>query len=679
MDSHENIEQPNDDLNAQVDPARLSIPGRAEEGKGGEEGHAAAAPTATTPPSPPSPPLPGRAREDAPTSGTAEVFTPAPDINPVLAVLRSRDLYRRPLEAGRHEITCPWQHQHDGNGSETTTYCEPTDTMPTGTFLCSHSHGGHLHIRELLAWLDVPTAEARGRPIIRHAAGEMNRIADCSEHVLAQEGGYYQSGNAIVTIRANPVTGQVWTEQATEQSLTRSLSALADWMKYDGRSQKWVRCDPQPRNVQMLLRAQHYAHLPALEGIARQPYFRADGSFSTAAGYDPEARTFGSFDPAAYTLPEPSEAAAREALAHLKGILEEFPFASEADRAAALCLMLTATVRSSLPFAPAFNITASGPGSGKSYLAAVAAPFAGPGDPMNISYPTTAEEATKALLAALIPKPAVILFDDMQTDWKAHGMINRVLTSRSVSDRLLGSNRTQTVSTACLFIGTGNNVAPERDMRRRVITIYLAPDSETPATLTYNGRPAELVAANREKYVACALTIIRAWQAAGSPKASVPTIATFGEWSDQCREPLIWLGEPDPASSLIQQIVADPDRDALGVLLNAWYDEFAQRAVTVRKVADAAEDRGGGGLLDAMTELPVMEREKINRSKLGWYLKKNENRIAGGLKVVKTDLAERNGWMVVPAGNNPRPAITAKPVRPVEAVWLPKVDPTDTF
>lgn len=675
MDFNSNFDVSGEPAGDERDIARISVPQPAEEGKGGEEGSADPAP-----PSPPFPPFEGRRDEDAPAGGPVEVFTPAPAVNPVIVALKVRGLYIRPLEDGRHETSCPWHHQHDGGELETATYCEPTEAAPLGAFFCAHRHTGRLRIRDLLSRLDVTPDEARCKPIIRLVAGEMNQIADCAEQVLAKEGGYYQAGNSIVTIRAHPTTGQVWTEAATEQSLTRSLSALADWMKYDGRSRTWVRCDPLPRHILMLLRAQHYAHLPALDGLARQPYFRPDGSFSTAAGYDAGSRTFGAFDPAVFGLPEPNEDAAREALGHMEGIVEEFPFASEADRAAALCLMLTATVRSSLPFAPAFNITASGPGSGKSYLAAVAAPFAGPGDPMNISYPTTSEEATKALLAALIPKPAVILFDDMQTDWKPHGMMNRVLTSRSVSDRLLGSNRTQTVSTSCLFIGTGNNVAPERDMRRRVVTIYLAPESEVPATQSYKGRPADLVRERREKYVAHALTVIRAWQAAGSPKADVPPIATFGDqWSDYCRQPLLWLGEPDPASSLIQQLVSDPDRDMLGMLLDAWYGEFGTRPVTVRKVVDAAEGRSGGGLLDAMTELPVMDREKINRSKLGWYLKKNENRIANGLKVVKADLSERNGWMVVPAGSSPRPAIPAKADTPPEGTWLPKVDPNDTF
>jgi len=49
----------------------------------------------------------------------------------------------------------------------------------------------------------------------------------------------------------------------------------------------------------------------------------------------------------------------------------------------------------------------------------------GPGQ----SYPTTSEEATKVILSLLLTSPAVIEFDDMDTDWIPHGTIKRMLTA----------------------------------------------------------------------------------------------------------------------------------------------------------------------------------------------------------------------------------------------------------
>lgn len=81
------------------------------------------------------------------------------------------------------------------------------------------------------------------------------------------------------------------------------------------------------------------------------------------------------------------------------------------------------------------------------------------------------------------PQDAVILFDDMQTDWKSFGALNKALTSATTTERLLGSSRTATARTNVLFLGTGNNIEPEHDMRRRVVSIRLEPLSATP-TLT---------------------------------------------------------------------------------------------------------------------------------------------------------------------------------------------------
>ena len=45
-------------------------------------------------------------------------------------------------------------------------------------------------------------------------------------------------------------------------------------------------------------------------------------------------------------------------------------------------------------------------------------------------------------------------------------------------------------------------------------------------------------------------------------------------------------------------------------------------------------------LLDAIREFPVEERGEINRSKLGWLLKKHANRIVKGLEFQLTRLPD---------------------------------------
>ena len=134
-------------------------------------------------------------------------------------------------------------------------------------------------------------------------------------------------------------------------------------------------------------------------------------------------------------------------------------------------------------------------------------------------------------------------------------------------------SKTATVSTRTLFLGSGNNVGPIRDLLRRVLTIHLDPRCPTPATMTYKDAPVDKVRQRRGVYVAAVLTIIQAWQRAGSPRAQADSIVTYGgAWSDYCRYPLMWLGHPDPATALLEQVRHDPDGDALSGLMQEWYD-----------------------------------------------------------------------------------------------------------
>lgn len=628
-----------------VDPATIFT---SPPEKGGERGVAEAV-EGEAPPLPPSS-SPARELVSARPSGFVAdgVFTPAPKSNLVLARLREQGLYRQSLGQGRHSLECPWTPEHQGKEGDPATYTEPTANLPYGHFHCPIEHSDKVTIKALLERLDIEPQRARGKPLIRLEAGEQNLILAAAEHVLASCDGFYQSNGGIVRVR----TGghDVSVELATEQTLAMALAMAADWEKYDGRSKAWTRCDPPVRFCQMLLKAGSFDALPELAGIARQPYFqKGTGELVTQPGYDSRSRMFGHFGDSAYRLPQPTREAAEAALARLLALLEEFHFASDADRSAMVSAMLTATVRANLSLAPAFGLTAASPGSGKSYASRLALAFASAGEPLNMSYPANSEEASKAMLAALIQAPAAIAFDDMQTDWLPFGVINRMLTSDTIAERVLGSSRVVTAGTNCFVIGTGNNVGPVRDMCRRVVSIRLAPPSSAPAMLEYKGRPVETVRANREAYVADALTIIASWRAAGSPKADVPPIGSFGNWSDLCRQPLLWLGLPDPATSLMEQVRNDPDTAALSAFMEAWIYEFGQKAVTVRKIVQTVHDQPDQALADAITELPVMDRNFVNPSKLGWFLKKNMERIIDGYVIRQVITPERRAWTVTKA------------------------------
>lgn len=587
-----------------------------------------------------------------------EVLTPKAVENPVISALKALGLYKTPLGSGKHDITCPWVHEHT-DGSDSGTACwEPDKIYPHGGFNCMHSHGGELSIRHLLEYLGVPNTEARHKSVIRVVAGDLHRVVDAAEKELAGRGQHYQAGGLIVSVSTDPVSGDPSIVPTSAPALTKELSVAATWEKYDGRAKDLVPCDPPQRHVSILYDAQSYRHLLPLAGVVRQPYFReSDGELITQAGYDKTSQRFAVFDSRQFPMPDPTFAVARWYLDMLEELLIEFHFVSAIDKAAALSAIFTAVVRPTLAHAPAFHVQAPVFGSGKSYLCELIGTFTGPAENKRPSYPTTSEEATKVILSLLLTSPAVIDFDDMDTDWLPHGIIKRMLTAEQITDRVLGVSKTATVSTRTLFLGSGNNVGPIRDLLRRVLTIHIDPRSSTPATMAYKNSPVEKVRKNRGFYVSFVLTIILAWRKAGMPRTAIDNIVTYnGAWSDYCRHPLIWLGLPDPATALIQQVTHDPDADTLKALMSEWYAAFGSTPTTLRKAIEVAI-QGNFSLLEAMKEFPIEERGEINRSKLGWILKKNANRIVGGFEFQQSEADGRTAWRVVKVNSPPLPPL----------------------
>lgn len=484
--------------------------------------------------------------------------------------------------------------------------------------------------------------EGERKPTIQDAPGETPRSTRAAEEVLASTGDYYISGCALVRI-VNPKGQGVTVEQVHEQTLKLVLADMIDW-EVRGKDGVAHRINPPHGVVQALLHGQD-RQLPILNGLARQPYFGPHGELISKSGYNTDTGIFGAFDESEFPTVDPTREMAEHCLEYLGDFLTEFEFKSEADRAAALCAILTAVVRASLPTAPAFNITATGPGSGKSYLADVITPFAGPEEPYRVSFPDRHDEAGKLIITVLREQPPAVLFDDMQGNWKSLGPLNRALSSSTTTERLLGSNRTATVSTRMLFLGTGNHVEPERDMRRRVVTIHLAPKSENPALRDFRGSPAADLRKDRAEPVVCALTIIRAFQAAQLPMTNVKSIGTYEEWSRYCRLPLIWLGLPDPAQSLIDQVSKDPEQERLAEFLEVWRRVFGSQSVTVRKLLAKAMQHDE--LMEALEELPVMEGRYVNRGRLGWFISKRLGTRTGGLRIEPGDSSERNSYRVV--------------------------------
>ena len=601
-----------------------------------------------------------RTPEHRPSDGDP-VWIAGPEENGVLVALRDRGLYKAPLGDGKHDITCPWVREHTGAVDGGTAYFEPDDNWPIGGFKCLHGHCADRHVRDLLRFVDIDVSAARMKSTIRVVPGEIHRIVDAAERELARSRRHYQRGGLIVTVVTDPGTRETLVQDIKAPALVRALAGAATWERFDLRSDAWVRTDPPARHATVLFDSSTYHHLPVLSGLARQPYLRPDGSLMTEAGYDAVTGMFGVFDAREFSVPDnPTRADALAALAELEDLLREFSFPSDTDLAAALSAMLTAAVRPSLDHAPMFHARAHMVGSGKSYLCELITAFATPQRGMPTTFPGDDEECRKLLLAELLRAPAVIEFDNLTGDLVAHKSLCTVLTSEHMTGRILGVSKTATVSTRALFLSSGNNVGPVQDMARRCITIHLDPGCEIPAARSFE-RPELVRDARRERgrYVAAALTIVRAWLVAGRPKAACKSMAGYGDWSDLCRQPLLWLGLADPTDSVFEAMVEDPDRESLGRLLAAWQSAFGKTAAMVR---DAVRVSASGDVHAELQEVLhdiADDRGEINRRRLGWWIRRHAGRIVDGLRFVRA------------SGNRSAEAWQVESVSPVSTVSSP--------
>lgn len=110
-------------------------------------------------------------------------------------------------------------------------------------------------------------------------------------------------------------------------------------------------------------------------------------------------------------------------------------------------------------------------------------------------------------------------------------------------------------------------------------------------------------------------------------------MASFGDWTDLCRQPLLWLGCADPAASVFEAMAEDPDRETLARLLIAWHSVFGKTPAMVREAVKQASlpHENNVELKEVLHDI-ADEHGEINRRKLGWWIKRHAGRIVDGLR-----------------------------------------------
>ncbi|WP_027133430.1 hypothetical protein [Geminicoccus roseus] len=504
----------------------------------------------------------------------------------------------------------------------------------------------------------APVGEARDdeRPEERLAGGWLHKTVERCERIAGVDGDVHQRGSQLVRVarRLDPSSDGIRRSQGSlgivpydVPTMRLLLNNRILFKRFDKRSQEWHPADCPKEVAEALLAAVGaWPSIPPLLGIIEAPTLRPDGSVLDQPGYDRATGLY--LDVGNTAFPEvpqqPSRDEAQAALAVLTGILAGFPFASEADRSVAVSMILTALVRRSLRAAPMSILTAPKMGSGKSLLATVASYIASGRAPAMMSQADDTESERKRVLAILMEGDALALIDNVERPLGSDTLCS-VLTEPIFRDRLLGQTKTITVPTCTTWAATGNNITIAGDLTTRVLICRIDPQVERPEERTFQVDLHQEVPARRGELAVAALTIIRAYLAAGSPKQELPTFGRFEAWQQWCRFPLVWLGMADPCLTRAAAEARDPVREKLSQLTGAWYDAFGSDEMTLAAAIKQAPD----ALRDAM-HVAAGDRDGINLRKLGWFVARHEGRIEDGRRFEKGE-GRRTGllWRVVTA------------------------------
>lgn len=491
-------------------------------------------------------------------------------------------------------------------------------------------------VSRILSWLGVDGDDLDDpRPVVALRAGNLEKLTDETWEAIAQANEppvLFRRSNRIVRIEADGDRSSRMIADITEASLRHHLVEMVRWIKpfETGSKTKRVSTVP-PLELLRNLMAEPDIPLPVLSRVVQVPVYSPTGTLQTEAGYHADAELFLSpMD--GLTIPDvsdkPTQAsvdAARTLL--LEGLLGDFPFESDAERAAAVALGLLPFVRDMIDGpTPIHLFEAAAQGTGKGLLVRVLTMLSSENGAMETAYKSNEEEMAKTVFAALRQGPAHLLIDNIDTEWRS-AEVAVALTTGEYRGRVLGVSETTTVRTRCVWIATANNARLSDDLLRRSIRCRMNARVEEPYRRTgfKHIDLAGWVRNNRSALVGAALTLIQAWLEAGQPGGR-HTLGSFERWASVMGGILAVAGVPGFLENTDDFYEAA--RGEGGTSWRSFVEEWWRRFGT--------DWVSAGDLIPVATqvELPFKQREETKqRTELGAEIAKRRGQTVSGLEI----------------------------------------------
>jgi hypothetical protein len=500
------------------------------------------------------------------------------------------------------------------------------------------------------AFASSPVANTRVLPTIRLRDGQLPRAVEETERAVIASGTpiftragvlVYPVGELVPAADGGQTISARLGEYST-YSFIEPVAKAAIFQTYNQRRKAWVDIDPPLSLVRMVLERTHSWSFARIAGIITTPTLRIDGSLLDKPGYDVRTELFLLPSVSLPPIPDkPTKDEALAALALLKGLLVEFSFQQKRlDQAVALSGILTALLRGSLPAAPVILVRASTPGTGKSYLVDVIATIATGRLCPVISASRNSEESEKRIGAVLLSGSSIVSLDNLTHDLGSE-ILCQVSERPVVRIRVLGRSEMPNCECHTAMFATGNNVNFKGDMVRRGLLCNLEALEERPELREFKQDALVRAGSDRARYVAAALIMVRAYLAAGAPPVC-GAFGSYGAWSTMARSPLVWLGEPDPVSSLETVRAEDVELSNIREFFDLWKAHLRLDArYTTAGILEIVNQQISPIVLHPLKEFflkvaAVRGREtEISPERTGQWMRRISGRVVGGFRLVR--------------------------------------------
>ncbi len=483
-----------------------------------------------------------------------------------------------------------------------------------------------------------------GLPDIRITV-QQHLVNDAAARALGRDDDLFQRAGLLVHVIRSPDKSKTTGLQRPPAAphikplplavLRERLTAVASWSKFNKTEHAWMPAHPPDWSVAALHARGTWMVVRPIAGVVEVPVLRPDGSVLDEPGYDDSTELL--FEPSAEYLPVPEQptlAEAKAAMAELLEIVADFPFERPEHQSAWVAALLTPFARHAFSGpTPLTLIDANSRGAGKSLLAdLISLVFCG--RPMaRMSFTDDDAEMAKRVMSIALAGDPLVLFDNVE-GLLGGQTLNKTLTAETVRDRLLNTNDAPEVPITTQWLATGNNVLLFPDTTRRTLHVRLATQLEKPEERE-GFQHADIrawVRAERLRLVRAALTVLRAYTAAGSPDQNLKPWGSFEGWSRMIRHALVWVGLPDPGLTREELTSgADTDAELADQLVVGWNQlDVMGGGYTVREALKRVEEepRDLADLKEALDALcsgkPPTVRMVSNR------LKRFRDRVVGG-------------------------------------------------